>query len=842
MKPVAKKLSSVILSAAMIVSLTPFPGGLLMADETEPAAPATTVGETEPEKKKEAEKPASEKPKETEKPAAETPKETKETEAPAAKETEKPEAEAPKETESKETEAPKETEKPAEEAPKETEAQETEAPEEAPKETESSEAEAPKETEEPSETVPQESEKSEEVTENPAGTDIEKPKDAPIVDSTIANVKCENGILTWTAVDGAAKYAVKFAYGDTFTVTTNQFDAGKAIDQLIQSGVLDKDNYDSYYVSLYAYDKNGIYKADWSSYVSYHPSVEFKEGTIANAKVTKGVLTFDAYQNASYYYIEIGYTSYDAFSRSVNLNNAIDELIETGDIAKATDGNYEIKIVAYNSGWNRIASSTLTYNYTSSASPSTDTEIKNVKLSSEGMLTWDPYDKATSYYVELSSGWGKWTDTTSMDIGKVIDDMIKNGAIKKSSKYSVEITAYGANQTYLNYWYGKLAYASSATADAMGEITGAKVTKGVLTWNAYAGAKSYEIEVDGGGWLEIKTTSVNLNKEIDKMIKNQDISKSGSGDYTITIYAYNTYYCTMAKCQLTYSYNSLAAPVNQGNIQNVVFDTDGTMSWDAYSGAAKYKVFVEDVETETKTTKFAVCSKINSLVTAGIINKDTAYSIYIFAYDSDGITLAGWYGQYMYDSSATAPKIGTITNVKTTNGIMTWNKYSGAVKYKLTDNNQYEDLGTVTSNSVYLHDLINKKINLGNIGKADYYYIEITAINKKGQIIGTGHCSYRYMETNTLTVTGKTIKAKRRKKKTFSVAKAITFKNRGQGKLTYAKVSGNKKISINKTTGKITVKKGLKKKTYKVAIRVTASGKSVYAATQRTVTVSVKVK
>ena len=46
MKPVAKKLSSVILSAAMIVSLTPFPGGLLMADETEPAAPATTVGET----------------------------------------------------------------------------------------------------------------------------------------------------------------------------------------------------------------------------------------------------------------------------------------------------------------------------------------------------------------------------------------------------------------------------------------------------------------------------------------------------------------------------------------------------------------------------------------------------------------------------------------------------------------------------------------------------------------------------------------------------------------------------------------------------------------------------
>ena len=47
MKPVAKKLSSVILSAAMIVSLTPFPGGLLMADETEPAAPQQTEQQTE---------------------------------------------------------------------------------------------------------------------------------------------------------------------------------------------------------------------------------------------------------------------------------------------------------------------------------------------------------------------------------------------------------------------------------------------------------------------------------------------------------------------------------------------------------------------------------------------------------------------------------------------------------------------------------------------------------------------------------------------------------------------------------------------------------------------------
>ena len=48
--------------------------------------------------------------------------------------------------------------------------------------------------------------------------------------------------------------------------------------------------------------------------------------------------------------------------------------------------------------------------------------------------------------------------------------------------------------------------------------------------------------------------------------------------------------------------------------------------------------------------------------------------------------------------------------------------------------------------------------------------------------------------------------------------------NKGQGNKTYVKVSGNKKIKINKKTGKITVKKGLKKGTYKVKVKIKAAG------------------
>ncbi len=46
----------------------------------------------------------------------------------------------------------------------------------------------------------------------------------------------------------------------------------------------------------------------------------------------------------------------------------------------------------------------------------------------------------------------------------------------------------------------------------------------------------------------------------------------------------------------------------------------------------------------------------------------------------------------------------------------------------------------------------------------------------------------------------------------------INVTDEGQGTRTYAKVSRNRKITINENTGKVTVKKGLKKGAYKVKV------------------------
>ncbi|MDO4538706.1 MAG: hypothetical protein Q4B54_11130, partial [Coriobacteriales bacterium] len=99
-------------------------------------------------------------------------------------------------------------------------------------------------------------------------------------------------------------------------------------------------------------------------------------------------------------------------------------------------------------------------------------------------------------------------------------------------------------------------------------------------------------------------------------------------------------------------------------------------------------------------------------------------------------------------------------------------------------------------------------------------------------------------KANTITVKVKkpTVKyAKLKKKAQTILAKNAFVVSKAQGKVTYKRISGNKKITIN-SAGKITLKKGLKKGTYKVRVKVTAAGTTAYKAGAKTVTLSIKVK
>ncbi len=120
-------------------------------------------------------------------------------------------------------------------------------------------------------------------------------------------------------------------------------------------------------------------------------------------------------------------------------------------------------------------------------------------------------------------------------------------------------------------------------------------------------------------------------------------------------------------------------------------------------------------------------------------------------------------------------------------------------------------------------------------------------IKGTGHYRGTTKATYKINKAaNTLKAYGKTVKVKKKavkkKNQTLAVGKVLNITNRGQGKLTYAKLSGNKKITINAANGTVTVKKKLKKGTYTVAVRITAAGNANYNSVARVVKFTVKVK
>ena len=118
--------------------------------------------------------------------------------------------------------------------------------------------------------------------------------------------------------------------------------------------------------------------------------------------------------------------------------------------------------------------------------------------------------------------------------------------------------------------------------------------------------------------------------------------------------------------------------------------------------------------------------------------------------------------------------------------------------------------------------------------------------NAVSKVILKGGSAPVTKKTNPLKAKGKTYKVKYKtlKKKTVStkVSNVIKFYNKGQGTLTYKKTRGTKKISVNKKTGKVTIKKGLKKGKYTIKIKVTAKGNSKYKSKYVTVTSKIVVK
>lgn len=132
----------------------------------------------------------------------------------------------------------------------------------------------------------------------------------------------------------------------------------------------------------------------------------------------------------------------------------------------------------------------------------------------------------------------------------------------------------------------------------------------------------------------------------------------------------------------------------------------------------------------------------------------------------------------------------------------------------------------------------------------DDVIIERPTASDEGEVESTcqwcGKIETTYVPADSWSTKGKTASVKystlKKKSVTISRQSAISLSGCEYRNITYKKISGNSKITVNSKSGSITVKKGLKKGTYKLKVKVLSAGGELYDDSYRTATVTIKVK
>ena len=860
MKKMIRKLNSIILVIALTVSVMPLTGLTVYADETETDTPAAAsgsdsntskdeekpannapkndekqAGNSNKENKKPAadsskdmEKPADETHKDEDKPAETTPKEDNKPSSDTPKEEEKPSAEAPKDEEKPAESAPKEDkpssdtpkdeEKPSDETPKDEEKPTESAPKEedkpssdTPKEEEKPSTETPEDEEKPSETNPEDKEKP--ATETPDDNDqpssdtpeddgnkeitVEKgpdenvtqdPKDAFGQIGTIDNVKITNGTLSWNPYLNAGRYYLYisgyFAY-DYDQTDPYEISLKNLIDYSIKNGdIANSSTYSLELVAISEADGKTIL-AKWTGTYSYNSSATpIQTGTISGVNFANGTMTWNAFSGTDHYeiYVSNVYSSWvDNDDRSLSINKAIDRLIRQGDIEK--NSPYTIEIRAINDEYYTIAKWNGSYSYDSSVIVGQPETIENVKISN-GIISWDPCDDGNEYILSVSGCYADSMNSDSIyysggsysfELNKSIDHLIKNGELSKNSTYSIELiaTSYADDNITVARWTGTYSYNSSATPIQVDTISGVNFANGTMTWNAFSGTDHYEIYISNvySSWAENNDRTLKINKEIDRLIRQGDIENSSP--YTIEIRAIDDEYCTIARWNGSYSYDSSVTVGQPEAIENVKI-SNGTISWDPLddpfyytllvSGRYAASVYTDDVSFGAGSYSFNLNAAIDFLIKNGEISKSSTYTLELKAtsdWGENATVSAKWTGSYSYESSATPIQVGTISGVNFTNGTMTWNAFSGADNYEIYisgyDLRDFSNLDYyLNGRSLRIKSVIEQLVTSEEIEDNNSYAIEIKAIDSDGYTIArwSGSYSDESVDLSNATVTG----------------------------------------------------------------------------------------
>jgi len=331
-------------------------------------------------------------------------------------------------------------------------------------------------------------------------------------------------------------------------------------------------------------------------------------------------------------------------------------------------------------------------------------EMQNVKISEDGILSWDEYPGALVYNINIGSG-GGYCEGTSLDLKVWLKDFgMGNGT------YTVEIYAMSDTRNNDGYqlttaWKGEYTY--TASDPQLDKATNLTWNGTVASWDPVPNAESYRVWL-GGDYLGnlfftgIETTSFDAYNYISE----------GTYEYWFKIQAnapgyISSEYVTGPKTTLSKTLESM---------KNVKISADGILSWDAFPGAKVYDFTVGSGGGYCEETSVDLGQSLKSYG-----SPSGTYDVEIFAmsdkfYNGGYAISSVWTGQYTYD--ATTPQLDKPTNLAWDGTSATWDAVPNAEYYNVVvrQGSNFKVYENVTSTSVDIKNFISE-------GENEYYFM-----------------------------------------------------------------------------------------------------------------------
>ena len=267
-----------------------------------------------------------------------------------------------------------------------------------------------------------------------------------------------------------------------------------------------------------------------------------------------------------------------------------------------------------------------------SAEPDEQKEIQNVNLSEDGLLTWDPYEGATRYWITFGPTDAFEPDGTSADLyQRALENNFPSGT------YQVSLVACNDGWANLSlYYYSSFEFVAPIGLD---QVTNPHWDGKTARWDAVDGATGYNI------YLYYDTVNVTM-----------DYVESTSLDYSDSILLEKDReyrFAVMAVADgdkpngpLSELSDTIEGWFEFKDIQNVKIE-NGVLSWDPFEGAERYWLRLGDGAWEPDGTSINLDMLLaDSEVESGTYNYDLVACLGSWADISHH-----YYGSYDYEKS-----------------------------------------------------------------------------------------------------------------------------------------------------------------------------------------------